>query len=141
MKNNKEIVKSFIESVWNLRQLERIDDFVSGNYRDFSFLPAIPPTRDGLRTWIENTTSAFDHHTTIESMIAEGDQVAVRISFKVKHIGTKRGIDPTGRTTTIKGFRLFMLEGEKISQHWALIDGEALQTALTDQYHGCEIPT
>lgn len=139
MKSNKEIVTSFIQSVWNLRQLERIDDFVSDNYRDFSFLPAIPPTRDGLRMWIENTTVAFDHHTTIESMIEEYDQVAVRISFEVRHIGTWRGIAPTGRTTSVKGFRFFKLEGGKISQHWALLDGEALQTALTDQYHGCEI--
>lgn len=141
MKSNKEIVQAFIESVWNLRQLEKIGDFVSEHYRDFSFLPSIPPTREGLKSWIENTSAAFQHKTSIESIICEGNEVAARITFEVRHIGTWRNIGPTGRTISVKGFRFFKLHSGKIIQHWALIDGEALQTALTDQYHGCEIPS
>lgn len=141
MKSNKEIVQAYIESVWNLRQVDRIDEFVDSNYRDYSFLPAIPPTIDGLKTWIENTTLAFDHKTLIESVIEEDDQVAIRITFEVRHVGKWRNIDPTSRMVSAKGFRFFKLKDQKITHHWALIDGEALQTALTDQYHGCEIPT
>jgi predicted ester cyclase len=141
MKTNKEIVCSFIESVWNAQQFQKINDFVSDQYRDHSFLPVVPPTRDGLKLWIQNTSVAFRHKTTIESVVEEADQVAVRITFEVAHIGTWRNIPPTGRTTSVKGFRFFRLENQKITEHWALIDGEALQTALTDTYHGCEIPS
>ena len=137
--SNKEIIRSFIECVWNGRQLDQINEFISCDYQDFSFLPAIPPTKAGLRSWIENTSAAFDHKTTIESILQEADEVAVRITFEVKHIGVWRNIAPTGRTIAIKGFRFFRLTNNKITHHWALIDGEALQTALTDQYHGCEV--
>lgn len=140
MKSNTEIVRSFIESIWNARELDRMSEFVSDHYRDYSFLPAVLPTKEGLKVWIESTSAAFDHNTRIESVIQEGDQVAVRITFEVTHIGKWRNIPPTGRVTSVRGFRFFRLENQKITHHWALIDGEALQTALTDEYHGCEIP-
>lgn len=139
-KTNKEIAWTFIEFIWNARQLDQIEDFISDDYQDFSLLPAIPPTRDGLRMWIENTSIAFDHKTNIESIVEEGDVVAARISFNVTHIGVWRGIEPTGRTVSVKGFRFFRLANQKIVAHWALIDGEALQRALSDQHNGCVLP-
>ena len=138
-RSNTEIVKDFIQCVWNSGALDRIPEFIADDYHDFSFLPAVPPNRDGLTFWIENTSRAFDHTTTIESTVEEKDQVAVRISFTAKHIGPWRNLPPTSRTVTVKGFRFFQLKDRKIFRHWALIDGEALQTALTDEYHGCEI--
>ena len=139
MKTNTEIVSSFISTIWNAKVLDRIHEFISEDYLDHSFLPAVPPTRAGLKTWIENTSLAFDHHTTIESSIAKDYHVALRITFEAKHIGKWRNIEATGRSVSVKGFRFFRLREKKIIEHWALIDGESLQTALTDQYHGCEI--
>ena len=139
-RSNADVVKHYIRSIWNARQLDRVDEFVADEYCDFSFLPAIPPTREGLKIWIENTSLAFDHETVIEAIVEEADHVAVRLTFTVKHIGKWRGIAPTYKTVSVKGFRFFRLRDQKIVQHWALIDGEALQTALTEQHHGCEIP-
>lgn len=138
--SNSEIVRNYIETVWNSRALDQIDKFIAVDYQDFSFLPTVPPNPNGLRFWIENTSRAFDHTTTIESIIQEHDQVAVRISFTAKHIGPWRNIHPTSRTVTVKGFRFFQLKDRMIIRHWALIDGEALQTALTGEHHGCELP-
>lgn len=141
MKSNKEIVNQFIQTIWNSRQLDQINEFIADDYQDYSFLPAIPPTRDGLKLWIENTSRAFDHKTIIDSSIEEGDYVAVRVTFYATHIGKWRNVEPTSRTASVKGFRFFRLNDGKIRQHWGMIDGEALQTALTDQHHGCMIPT
>jgi predicted ester cyclase len=136
---NKQIVLNYIETVWNGRRLDEIDHFISAGYEDHSLINAIPPNRNGLRIWIENTSKAFDHKTTVETIVAEGDDVAVRVSFEVNHIGVWRGIEPTNKRVVVKGFRFFCLRDGKIVSHWALIDGEALQTALTEQPHGCAI--
>jgi predicted ester cyclase len=136
---NKEVVSHYIETVWNKRDLSAIDTYIADDYRDYSFPPAVPPNKAGLRTWIENTSAAFDHVTIIESIIEENDEVAIRISFRAKHIGKWRNIPPTSRDTSAKGFRFFKMRDNKIIAHWALIDGEALQTALTDTHHGCEV--
>lgn len=137
---NKQLVMEYIESVWNQREMAAIDRYVSDDYRDHSFLPAIPPDKTGLQNWIKGTSDAFDHTTTIESIVAENDEVAIRITFKAVHKGKWRNILPTQREAVIKGFRFFKLKAGKIVEHWALIDGEALQTALTEQHHGCMLP-
>jgi predicted SnoaL-like aldol condensation-catalyzing enzyme len=137
---NKKIVTDYIQTVWNGNDPASIDKFISDDYTDFSFPPGIPPTKAGLNAWIKNTSDAFDHTTVIESAVEENGEVALRISFTAKHKGKWRNIAPTGKETTVKGFRFFKLQDGKIVAHWALIDGEALQTALTDHYKGCELP-
>lgn len=137
---NKQIVFDYIDTVWNKNDLSAIDRFIADDYRDYSFLPAVPPNKTGLIAWIKNTSGAFDHTTVIESAVAENELVALRISFTIKHHGLWRQIAPTGREATVKGFRFFKLRDRKIIAHWALIDGEALQNALTDQYQGCVLP-
>ncbi|MGZ3846896.1 MAG: ester cyclase [Flavisolibacter sp.] len=137
--NNKQTVERFIDEVWNNKNFDVLDEILHPGYRDHSFLPSVPPTREGLEFWIKNTSTAFDHRTSIESIVAEGEQVAVRIGFTVTHIGTWRGIEATGKQVTIKGFRFFSFKEGKIAVQHALIDGEALQTELTEVYKGCEI--
>lgn len=137
---NKEIVLDYIETVWNQRKLDQLEQFVSDDYKDHSIIPAIPPNRTGLKLWIESTSKAFEHNTVVETVLQDNDDVAVRLSFQATHIGSWRGIEPSGRQATVKGFRFFKLRDGKIIAHWALLDGEALQTALTDKPHGCAIP-
>jgi predicted SnoaL-like aldol condensation-catalyzing enzyme len=136
---NKQTVHRFIEEVWNHEHFDVLDELLHPDYRDHSFLPSVPPTKEGLKFWIQNTSIAFNHRTHIESFVAEGDQVAVRIRFDVTHVGTWRGIEATGKQANIKGFRFFTFKDGKIATQHALIDGEALQTELTQVYKGCEL--
>lgn len=136
---NKQLVHGFINQLWNGGDFSNADEILHPDYRDHSFPPQVPPTKQGLQLWIENTSKAFDHHTSVESMTAEEDAVAVRIRFTVKHIGVWRGIEPTGKEVTVKGFRFFHLKDGRIASHHALIDGEALQTALLEVFQGCEM--
>lgn len=137
--NNKQVVEQFIEQIWNKQKMDVLDSLVHKDYRDHSFLPSVPPNREGLVMWIRNTSAAFNHHTSIEDIVAEGDQVAIRVLFSATHIGTWRGIAASGKTATVKGFRFFRLKDGKIIEHHALIDGEALQSQLTEVYAGCQV--
>lgn len=137
--NNKQTVERFIEEVWNNKIFSVLDEILHPEYRDYSFLSSVSPTKEGLKLWIQNISAAFDHQTYVESIVGEDDHVAVRIRFSVTHIGSWRGIDATGKQATIKGFRFFTLKDGKIAEQHALIDGEALQTRLTEVYKGCEI--
>ena len=136
---NKQTVQRFIDEVWNNKNFDVLDEILHPDYRDHSFLSSVPPTKEGRKFWIQNTSAAFDHETQIESIVAEGDEVAVKIRFSVAHIGTWRRIEATGRRASIKGFRFFSFKDGKIAAQHALIDGEALQSQLTEVYKGCEI--
>lgn len=137
---NKKIVTGFIEDVWNNQNLKAIPLYIHDEYYDHSFIAGIPPAKDGLVMWIKNTSAAFEHTTHIESMLAEADQVAARIRFQVKHTGKWRNLEPTGKEVMVKGFRYFRLKDEKIIAHWALIDGEKLESELTAIHQGCKLP-
>ena len=137
---NKKIVTDFFREIWNNQNLKAIPEYIHDDYQDHSFITGIPPTREGLSFWIKNTSAAFEHTTHIESMLADADEVATRIRFQVKHTGKWRNLEPTGKEVNIKGFRFFRLKDEKIIAHWALIDGETLESELTTEYHGCKLP-
>ena len=136
--SNKQVVEQFIEQVWNQQRLDTLDSFRHKDFHDHSFPASIPPTKEGLAMWIKNTSAAFNHHTSIEAIVTEGNHVAIRIQFSATHIGIWRGIEATSKTITTKGFRFFTLKDGKIIAHHALIDGEALYSQLTEVYAGCQ---
>lgn len=136
---NKTLVSEFVHQIWNERNLAVLDQFIHSDYHDHSFIPSIPTTKAGLVQWIGAISASFDHRTVIVSLIAENDMVSAQISFQVKQIGLWRNIKPSGKKAEVKGFRQYRIKDGKIVEHWALLDGEALQTALTETVHGCAV--
>lgn len=136
---NSILVQSFIEQIWNKRAFDTIDLFLHPNFKDHSLLPTLPPTKEGLKKWILATGLAFDHNTVIEDMVAENQQIMVRVKMKLKHIGVWRGIEPTGMELFTIGYRHFKIIDNKIVEHWALIDGEYIENQLKEASRGCKI--
>ena len=58
----------------------------------------------------------------IEDVIAEGDKVAVRFTFRGTHQGELMGIPPTGKQVTISGMDINRIAGGKIAERWAVFD-------------------
>ncbi len=63
-----------------------------------------------------------DLHYTVEDLIAEGDQVAVRITATGTHHGTFLGVPPTGKHTTVTESAISRIVGGKIAEHWSETD-------------------
>jgi predicted SnoaL-like aldol condensation-catalyzing enzyme len=139
MLTNKTIVTNFIEEIWNQNQFEKIDNYVSSNFKDHSLLPGLPANKDGTKLWIAGTGKSFEHKTLIDDVICEGDKVVLRIKIRMKHIGVWRDIEPTHTEIETVGYRLFKLDNKKIVEHWALIDGTSIENKLRETVRGCKI--
>jgi predicted SnoaL-like aldol condensation-catalyzing enzyme len=137
--NNKQIVTNFIEEIWNQNQFDTIDNYIHPAFTDHSLPPVLPPNKDGLKRWILGTSKAFEHRTIIEEMVSEENKVMVKIKMLLKHIGIWRDIEPTGATVFAVGYRFLKLADNKITEHWALIDGNAIENQLKDVSQGCKI--
>ena len=137
--SNKKVVEQFIQQIWNNRELENLDRFIHNEYYDHSFVQGVAPNTEGLKFWIQASSTSFHHQTVIESIMAEDDMVTVRISFKIKHTGKWRNIEASGKEVRVKGFRQFRLKDSRIAEHWALLDGESLQASLLEVQPGCEL--
>jgi predicted ester cyclase len=57
-----------------------------------------------------------------DDVIAEGDKVAVRATFRGTHTGDFMGIAPTQRQVTQPLIIIYRVDGDKIVEHWLSID-------------------
>jgi len=133
------IVASFIDVIWNNTCIEKLDDYLHPNFVDHSLPPHLSPDKTGTGKWIEATGKSFKHNSVIEAQVTEGDSSMIKIKMHLKHIGLWRGIEPTGLDVSTIGYRLFRVADDKIIEHWALLDGNAIENQLRDTAHGCKI--
>ena len=64
-------------------------------------------------------------HLTIDTMIAEGDQVAVRYTERGKFVGPFRDHQPTGKSYQLVAMEWFIVRDGKIRERWGARDAES----------------
>lgn len=136
---NSILVQDFINQVWNDKAFEKLDNLLHADFKDYSLAPMLPKGKEGTKKWVINTGLSFEHHTIIEEQVTEGDKSMVKIKMKLKHTGTWRDIEPTGLDLQTTGYRYFKIKDGKIIEHWAMIDGQAIENQLKEASHGCKI--
>jgi predicted ester cyclase len=65
-----------------------------------------------------------------EDMIAEGDKVVVRSTFRGTHKGDLMGIPPTGKQVTMPLILIYRIADDKIVEHWMQADALGLLQQL-----------
>jgi len=121
---NVETVHDFIESFWNRQEADAIDRFLTNDYVDLAYSPK---SVEGLRATGNALVTAFpDARSTIESVIAEGDRVVVRLTLRGTHQGPFRGTEATGNPVEVTGYREYRLVDGKIAEHHGLLDTATL---------------
>jgi len=120
---NKEVARRFFEEMWNLRDLDIVEELISADMQGHA------PTGEfvgyeGERQTILGTLEAFpDLQITIDTMIAEDNKVALLTSYDGTHTGTLMGqIPPTGAEVHMTGGVLFHFADGKIVEAWSFAD-------------------
>jgi len=121
--DNEAIIRSYVETVWNQRQLDRAEEFVAPDLVDHAPLPGQGPGLDGARRkWAMYLDAAPDLRVTIEDLVAEDDKVGVRRSYAGTHRGELLGIPATGKQVRVGSISIFRLAGGKIAEIWEQLD-------------------
>lgn len=63
-------------------------------------------------------------------VMAEGDRVLVHLRQVATHSGEYEGTPATGTRTDIEIMDLFSIEGDKLVEHWALMDNFSLRKQI-----------
>ena len=83
-------------------------------------------TREDDKRWITETLNAYpDFHMTIDDMIAEGDQVVVRLTARGTNTGDIVAPIPrpaTGKQVTMTGIAIARLANDKFVEIWHQVD-------------------
>lgn len=133
------LVAGFIRDIWNERRFDRLLHYLHPAFIDHSLPPALPPGVSGLEQWIRLTGQSFEHQTSIEEQVTEPGKSILKIRMELRHIGEWRGIAATFHEVTAVGYRCFRVEDGRIIEHWALIDGNAIENQLRETEQGCKV--
>src|SRR5437588_16073 len=123
---NKALVRRFVEEGFNQRNLALFDELNASNFVHHD--PANPTiqNREDYKQWFMETRNAFpDFHLTIEAMLAEGNQVVTRWTFRGTNTGdivNPMHLPATGKQVTVVGITLSHLVGNQINEDWHLAD-------------------
>ena len=119
---NKTLVRRAIEEGWNQGNLALTEELDAANFIHHD--PDFPnfQTRKDYRQWVTQTRNAFpDLHLTIEDVIAEGDKVVTRWTFRGTNTGalvTPMPLPATDRQVTVTGITISRLTGGKFLENW-----------------------
>jgi steroid delta-isomerase-like uncharacterized protein len=118
LEENKVLVKSFIEEVFNGHNLTAIDKYLTTILTNGS-----GKTSESFKESLTALFSSFpDLHVNIEHIIAENNFVVVFLNFTGTHKGEFQGFPPTNKPVKIRSADLYRIENGKIVEHWDVID-------------------
>ena len=128
---NKNLALRFIEEVINQGKLSTLDELITADAADHSLPPGLPPGREGVKLFLGMIRAAFpDIHETVEDIIAEGDTVVTRTTWRGTHQGAFLGIAPTGKQVSVSGIDISRVAFGKFVEHWQSADNLGLLQQL-----------
>lgn len=127
---NKRLVRSFFEEVWNNRNLDYIDEVYTPEFTLHALWqntsaggPIEATGREPAKKVIGGWLSGFpDLTVTVDDQVAEGDLVGSRHTSTGTHTNEFMGIPPTGKQATITGMTLTRCENGKMVEAWTCWD-------------------
>ena len=131
LEDNKEVIRAYVETIFNRKQVDRAGELVAPDYLDHAAMPGQAPGLQGAKhKWAMYLAGIPDLRVTIEELVAEGDKVAVRRFYEGTHRGELLGVPPTGNHVRIGGISIFRLAEGKIAEQWEQLDRLALMQQL-----------
>ncbi|HEV7371527.1 ester cyclase [Arenibaculum sp.] len=133
---NTDLVRRFIEQVWQQGRVERITDFVTAGFVENAYEPR---TREGHAATVRTLLAAVpDAAWTIERTTAQDDRVVCELRVRGTHLGPFRAIPASGNRIDARQYRTFRIEGGLIAEHWALFDTAAFLRQIEAAPHTAE---
>jgi steroid delta-isomerase-like uncharacterized protein len=125
---HKALIRRFVEEAFNAVNLAVVDQPYAARHVSHSpGMPAGPRCPEEVRQFVTLYRSAFpDLRTSIEDMIAEGDNVAYRWTAHGTHHGDLMSISPTRKQVTSTGITLERRADGKIVDEWNIWDQRGL---------------
>jgi predicted ester cyclase len=116
---NKNKVRAAFDEFISNGDLSNAAEYVAPDYNGY-FTGGFPPIQgvEAFKQFVTVWVSAFsERQVTIEDIVAEGDKVALRTTFRGTHTGELNGIPPTGRQVEVTALNIFrIVNGKAVEQ-------------------------
>jgi len=121
--DNKAIVREYIEEVCVKGNLNLVDKYIAPNFVGRTVGMPVAEGREGFKQMLTGVYNAFANpQYTIEDLIAEGDKVVARWTFRGTHQQEIMGIAPTGKRVEMTGTITYRMANGQVQEWWEHID-------------------
>jgi steroid delta-isomerase-like uncharacterized protein len=119
--NNKALVRSAIEEIFNEHDITAIDKYIKEDLIQNN--TGFPEGREARKQFFGMLFNAFpDLHASIDKMVAEDDHVVVFLNWNGTHKGEFQGMPATNNPITMKTAHIFRIEDGMIAEQWETSD-------------------
>jgi predicted ester cyclase len=116
---NKALIRRLYDDVFARWNLAVVDELIGHEFIGHEMPPETPRGPVGFKQFYGRLRSAFpDLRYGVDDVIAEGDKVVVRWTWKCTHKGEFMGIAPTGRQATVTGMAIYRVAEGKCVERW-----------------------
>ena len=128
MDDPKQLIKRFVEELWNERRLDVADaifakDCVTHQLRSGVPADAVPRGPQAIKEHVAGWIASFpDLHFSVEQMVSEGDRVVMQLLMEGTHQGSWLGIPASGKSLQVRMFTIHRVVQGKIVEDWVLVE-------------------
>jgi steroid delta-isomerase-like uncharacterized protein len=102
---------------------EALDGLVAADIVDHNPFPGQAPGIGGFKEWIRRARSSFpDLQGSVETVVAEGDWVAARVTWRGTHRGEYIGIPATNRPVVFEAYHVVQFSDGLAAEWWGTAD-------------------
>lgn len=112
----KELAHKYAEAL-NAGETDRFDDFIADDYINHN--PYVKPGLRGVKEFFENWMQSFpDTEVTVEDVLADGDTLVGRFTYRATHQGEFLGLPATGRSIRMRSIDIWRVRDGRFVEHW-----------------------
>ncbi len=127
---NKAVVQALYDAI-DSQDYDRIGELIADDFLGHAAGSPEPFDKNGGIEMIRAWYSAFpDYVHVVETMVAEGNRVAVRLTYNATHQGEFEGIPATGNRISYAGAQIVTMADGQIKEMWVLEDMLGLMSQL-----------
>ena len=128
---NKALTRRWLEEVWGEGSSATVDELAADDFVWHWAPPGVATDREGYKQFLRMDFEAFaDVSCVAEDIVAEGDKVASRWTWRGTHKGEFMGVAATGKPVVMTGIGINRIAGGKIAEEWCEMDMMAMMQQL-----------
>ena len=124
IEENKAIIRRWLEEGWSKGNLAVADELIGTNFVVHGAGgQAISSGPEGVKQLVATWRTGFpDGQMSIDDLLAEGDKVVIRMTWRGTHKGHFYGIAPTGKRVEVTSLGIDRVANGKIVEGWGEVD-------------------
>ena len=132
VEQDKALVLRFVEEIFNRGNMSVVDELFAPDFVEHEELPAgIPNDREGVIQLTTMLRSAFpDFKATIDDIIAEGNKVVIRMTWRGTQKGEFMGVPPSGKSVAVGVIDIIRIADGQFVEHWGQMDSMGMMQQL-----------